>query len=46
MVARVLERLGGTWWAEGEVGGAMFYFALPEGGTGRRGWPSQAPPEQ
>ena len=29
-VARVLERLGGTWWAEGEVGrGARFSFALP-----------------
>ena len=31
-VARVLGRLGGTWWAEGEVGGgAGFYFALPRG---------------
>jgi PAS domain S-box-containing protein len=30
-VARVLEQLGGTWWAEGEVGnGAAFYFALPQ----------------
>jgi signal transduction histidine kinase len=29
-VARVLERLGGSWWAEGEVGhGARFSFALP-----------------
>ena len=34
-VARVLERLGGSWWAEGEVGcGARFYFALPEGDSG------------
>ena len=46
-VARVLGRLGGTWWAEGEVGGgAGFYFALPEGRTGQRGRPPQAPPEQ
>ena len=27
-------------------GGAMFYFALPEGGTGQKGRPPQAPPEQ
>jgi len=34
-VARVLERLGGSCWAEGEVGcGARFYFALPEGDSG------------
>jgi light-regulated signal transduction histidine kinase (bacteriophytochrome) len=31
-VARALERLGGSWWAEGEVGaGATFFFALGDG---------------
>jgi PAS domain S-box-containing protein len=33
-VARVLERLGGTWRAEGEVGGgATFFFTLGDGAT-------------
>jgi PAS domain S-box-containing protein len=45
-VARVLERLSGSWWAEGEVGGgAAFYFALPEGGPGQWGRPPEAPLE-
>ena len=46
-VARVLERLGGTWWAEGEVGrGATFFFALPEAGSRPGDSASQGPAGQ
>ena len=46
-VARVLERLGGSWWAEGEVGqGATFFFALPKRGLGRDGRPPKDPAGQ
>ena len=44
-VARVLEQLGGSWWAGGEVGvGATFCFELPDARSGQDAEASGDPP--